>query len=94
MLDTIMMGLGVLGAFIVLWAYHALETGRIKANNTRYYGANAISSLLLVISMVYRFDMADAGGVLTESCWLLISLRGAWRFRKAASEPEATQLVA
>jgi hypothetical protein len=81
LLDNAISALGLLGAVIVLCAYYALETGRVKANNPKYYWANAISSVMLVASMVYQFDAGDAGGVLTESCWLLISLRGAWRTR-------------
>jgi predicted membrane channel-forming protein YqfA (hemolysin III family) len=80
---------GVLAALLVLFAYYGLETGRLKADDPRYYLMNGVSSVFLIISIVSQFDVADSGAILMESCWLLISLKGLLRTRRAKTQPKA-----
>jgi hypothetical protein len=73
---------GVLAALLVLTAYYGLETGRLKATDPRYYAMNAVSSVVLIITIASQFDAADLGAVVMETCWLAISLKGLWRNRR------------
>ncbi|MGB4057183.1 MAG: hypothetical protein WBK77_03775 [Alphaproteobacteria bacterium] len=74
--DTFMALMGVLAAILVVVAFYCLETGRLKADDFRYYAMNGISSAILIVSIAYEFDMADSGAILMETCWLAISLKG------------------
>ena len=75
---------GVLAALLVLTAYHGLETGRLKADDSRYYAMNAISSMVLIVTIANQFDAGDLGAVVMETCWLIISAKG---FLKNRAKP-------
>jgi hypothetical protein len=77
--------LGILAAFMVLYGYYSLESGKISSENTKYYMLNGISSIMLIISISYQYDTADSGALLMEICWLIISLKGFLRLTKKKS---------
>jgi hypothetical protein len=78
-LDYGMAAAGVAAAILVLTAYYGLETGRLRPDDPRYYTMNALSSLVLIMTIANQFDMADIGAVFMETCWLAISVKGLYR---------------
>lgn len=79
--------LGILAAILVLIAYWGLESGRLKASDPRYYVMNGVSSMMLIVAILFEFDAADSGAVFMEVCWLLISTKG---FFKALKEKKSS----
>ena len=76
MIDNLFMVSGVFGAFLAVLMYFLLQTRRLTSESMVFYGVNALSSLLILISVCYMYDNGDAGSILMEISWLLISLMG------------------
>ena len=77
--------LGVVGVALVLWAYFALQTGRLRAAYLRYSLLNGVGASLVLVSLLVEFNLAAA---VLEGAWVLISLIGIvrwWRARRAAA---------
>ncbi|MDH4013995.1 MAG: hypothetical protein C0629_10690 [Chromatiales bacterium] len=67
---------GMVGVTLILVSYLLLQTGRMQASEPRYSLANAAGAALVLISLMYEFNLSAA---IIESFWLLISLLGLWR---------------
>ena len=67
---------GMVGVALILVSYLLLQTGRMRASEPRYSLANAAGAALVLISLMYEFNLSAA---IIESFWLLISLLGLWR---------------
>ncbi|MCG8465214.1 MAG: hypothetical protein MI750_10245 [Xanthomonadales bacterium] len=65
--------MGSIGAALIVWAYWALQTERLKASTPQYSLVNAVGSALILLSLYFEFNFS---AFLIELFWLLISLRG------------------
>ncbi|MEM7078971.1 MAG: hypothetical protein AAF513_10115 [Pseudomonadota bacterium] len=72
---------GNVGVAAILLSYLLLQTERLSATSLSYSAYNAIGALLILVSLVYEFNLS---AFLMEFFWLLISIYGlskAWRAR-------------
>ena len=58
---------------MVLTTYLVLQLGRLPSNSLSYSGLNAVGAALILVSLVFEFNMS---AFLIELFWLLISLVG------------------
>lgn len=68
--------LGIIGVIIILLAYLALQIEKVTAQDWRYSALNAIGAVLILISLMFSFNLAS---FIIEIAWLLISLFGLFR---------------
>jgi len=78
--------LGTLGVALVLWAYFALQTNRLQAGQLRYSLLNGIGATLVVVSLMFQFNLS---ALLMEGAWVLISLIGVWKWWQAKGTPSS-----
>ncbi|MDA8708096.1 hypothetical protein N9M10_01855 [Hellea sp.] len=72
--------LGISGVVIILAAYLALQLDKLSVQDWRYSAANAVGALLILISLIFSFNLAS---FIIEIAWLLISLFGLFKALKA-----------
>ena len=65
--------LGILGVGLVLLAYYLLQIERVKFDDYLYLGLNGFGALMIVISLLFAFNLA---AMIIESAWVLISVYG------------------
>ena len=63
--------LGIIGALTICAAYLAVSIKRLDPEGYPYQGANALGSILLLISLYFR---PNPGAILIEAIWLAIAL--------------------
>ncbi|MCU1265282.1 MAG: hypothetical protein JWM21_1600 [Acidobacteria bacterium] len=68
---------GNVGVAMMVLSYLLLQLGKLRINDLSYSLTNAIGALLVLISLVYSFNLS---AFLVESFWLLISLFGLIKF--------------
>ncbi|MDG1875740.1 MAG: hypothetical protein P8J27_17645 [Mariniblastus sp.] len=64
---------GILGTVLIVGSYLMLQLGRLKVDDLHYSLANALGAILLIVSLVYEFNL---GAMIIECFWLAISLVG------------------
>lgn len=67
---------GAVGVLLILATYALLQTGRMAPRRPAYPALNAVGSGLIVLSLVYDFNLS---AFLVEAAWVAISLYGLWR---------------
>ncbi|MGB3457450.1 MAG: hypothetical protein WBG08_00080 [Litorimonas sp.] len=73
---------GLSGVALILFAYFALQTDRLAAEDWRFSALNGLGAVLIMVSLWFTFNLAS---FVIEVFWLAISLFGlwkAWRRRK------------
>lgn len=65
--------LGLLGVGALLTAYFLLQRGRWGQRDPLYSATNAVGSGLILVSLIYDFNLAST---VVEGAWFLISLYG------------------
>ena len=80
--------LGLVGVALIIAAYALLQIGIWKQSSRIYSLSNAVGAGLILVSLVFDFNLPAA---MIESCWLLISLFGLWRHRKSAQRQGTEQ---
>jgi hypothetical protein len=78
---------GCIGASIVLIAYALLQTKHISADSFNYLILNVIGAVLILISLVYAWNLA---AVVMEFAWMIISLVGLFKFKRNQQRIVAT----
>jgi len=68
---------GVIGAVMILGAYLFLQFEKLKANSLEYSMANFIGALLIILSLVYRFNLP---AFIVELSWAVISGVGLYKY--------------
>jgi hypothetical protein len=68
---------GNLGVAMMILAYLLLQMGKLRINDLSYSLANTLGAALVLISLLYSFNLS---AFLVETFWLLISLYGLVRF--------------
>ena len=64
---------GNVGVVMMVFAYLLLQMGKLRINDLSYSLTNAIGAALVLISLLYSFNLS---AFLVELFWLLISLFG------------------
>lgn len=76
---------GLAGVVLILAAYLMLQLGRWDGIDLRYTGLNLAGALLIILSLIYEFNLS---AFLMEVAWVAISLLGIRRaiaLRRAAA---------
>ncbi len=75
--------LGNIGVVLMIAMYLLLQMERIESSSYQYSIYNALGGLLVVISLMYEFNMS---AFMFEGFWVVISLYGIlrqWRLRRS-----------
>ena len=76
--------LGNIGVVLIIIDYLLLQLNRISSNSLSYSLLNAVGASLIIISLIFDFNLS---AFIMEATWVLISLFGLYRyFRPAATE--------
>lgn len=76
---------GNVGVALMVIAYLLLQAERLRSSDLSYSLMNGVGALLVLISLLYRFNLS---AFLVELFWLLISIYGLIRF---ATRPRAKE---
>jgi len=77
---------GNVGVAMMVFAYLLLQMGKLRINDVSYSLTNAIGAVLVLISLLYSFNLS---AFLVESFWLLISLFGLIKFLRSTRQTNA-----
>ncbi len=72
--------IGNLGVLLILITYLWLQLGRMSAASLRYSVANGAGAVLILISLVFDFNLS---AFVMEAAWLVLSLYGIYRYYAA-----------
>ena len=76
--------LGNIGVVLIIIDYLLLQLNRISSNSLSYSLLNAAGASLIIISLLFNFNLS---AFVMEATWVLISLFGLYRyFRSPATE--------
>src|SRR5436305_13209230 len=67
---------GFIGVLLIVVAYLLLQLDKLPSSSPRYSLMNAAGALLIIVSLVFKFNLS---AFIMEVFWLLISLLGLWR---------------
>ncbi len=81
---------GNLGVMLVLGTYLFVQMGRMDMRRAAYSLANGAGALLIIVSLVYNFNLSS---FVIEIVWLLISLYGLIRWQRERSLEDARSLT-
>ena len=76
---------GNIGVGLMVLGYLLLQAEKIRSSDLSYSLMNGIGALLVVVSLLYRFNLS---AFLVESFWFLISVYGLIKF---AAKERATK---
>ena len=68
---------GNIGVVLMVLGYLLLQAEKIRSSDLSYSLMNGVGALLVVVSLLYRFNLS---AFLVESFWLLISVYGLIKF--------------
>ncbi len=64
---------------MIIGAFFLLQIEKLKSESLSYSLLNGVGALLVLISLIYSFNLA---ALILEVFWLGISLIGVWRYFK------------
>lgn len=65
--------LGIIGVFLILTMYLAIQMGKTDSASKMYSLLNALGAILILVSLYFQFNLS---AVVIESFWLIISIYG------------------
>ena len=68
--------IGIAGSLLIVFAYLALQTGKLGSDQLSYSVMNLIGAGAVIFSLVFEFNLAS---FLVESFWVIVSLIGIYR---------------
>ena len=68
---------GFLGVLLIVIGYLLLQLDKLPSSSLSFSLLNAAGSLLIMVSLVFKFNVS---AFLIEVFWFLISLIGLWRW--------------
>ncbi len=71
---------------LMVLGYLLLQAEKIRSSDLSYSLMNGVGALLVMISLLYRFNLS---AFLMEAFWLLISIYGLFKF---AARPRAKEI--
>lgn len=66
-------GIGIIGVSIILTAFFLNQHGKLASNSTRYLIMNLSGSIMIIISLVYSWNLPS---FVINSIWCIISVYG------------------
>ena len=69
--------LGNIGVVLIIIDYLLLQLNRISSNSLSYSLLNAVGASLIIISLIFNFNLS---AFIMEATWVLISLFGLYRY--------------
>ena len=77
---------GFIGVLLIIMAYLLLQLEKLPSSSPRYSLLNAAGALLIIISLIFAFNLS---AFIVEAFWFLISLVGLWKAlsRRKHSQP-------
>jgi hypothetical protein len=79
---------GFIGVVLIIVAYLLLQLDKLPSSSPRYSLLNAVGALLIIVSLVFKFNLS---AFIVEAFWFLISLLGLWRSLAARRHSKASQ---
>ena len=79
---------GFIGVVLIIVAYLLLQLDKLQSSSPRYSLLNAIGALLIILSLVFKFNLS---AFIVEAFWFLISLLGLWRSLAARKHSNPNQ---
>jgi len=76
---------GFIGVLLIVVAYLLLQLDKLPSSSPRYSLLNAAGALLIIVSLVFKFNLS---AFIVEAFWFLISLLGLWRSRVSRKHSE------
>ena len=67
---------GFIGVVLIIVAYLLLQLEKLPSSSPRYSLLNAAGALLIMVSLIFAFNLS---AFIVEAFWFLISLLGLWR---------------
>jgi predicted membrane protein len=67
---------GFIGVVLIIVAYLLLQLEKLPSSSPRYSLLNAGGALLIIVSLIFAFNLS---AFIVEAFWFLISLLGLWR---------------
>ena len=67
---------GFIGVLLIIVAYLLLQLDKLPSSSPRYSLLNAGGALLIIVSLIFAFNLS---AFIVEAFWFLISLLGLWR---------------
>lgn len=80
--------IGILGVFIIMIVYMLLHLEKIDAKGFNFSFFNAIGALLIIISLLFDWNLAS---FLMEFTWMMISLYGILKYIKMKRKEDAVK---
>ena len=77
---------GFIGVVLIIAAYLLLQLEKLPSSSPRYSLLNAVGALLIIISLIFAFNLA---AFIVEAFWFLISLVGLWRSLSAKKDSKS-----
>lgn len=77
---------GFIGVLLIVIAYLLLQLNRLPSSAPRYSLLNALGALLVIVSLIFNFNLS---AFLMETFWFLISLYGL--LKALISKPNAAK---
>jgi uncharacterized membrane protein len=77
---------GFIGVVLIIVAYLLLQLEKLPRSSPRYSLLNAAGALLIIISLIFAFNLA---AFIVEAFWFLISLVGLWRSLNARKDSKS-----
>jgi hypothetical protein len=74
---------GFIGVALIIVAYLLLQLEKLQSWSPRYSLLNAAGALLIMISLIFAFNLS---AFIVEAFWFLISLVGLWRSLSARKD--------
>lgn len=71
--------IGILGVIVIIIAYMLLQLEKMDAKDLSFSVLNTLGALLIIISLVYDWNLAS---FIMESTWMMISLYGIVKYYK------------
>lgn len=71
--------IGILGVVVIIIAYMLLQLEKIDAKDLNFSVLNALGSFLIIISLIYNWNLAS---FFMESTWMALSLYGILKYYK------------
>jgi multisubunit Na+/H+ antiporter MnhB subunit len=69
--------IGILGVVVIIIAYMLLQLEKIDAKDLNFSVLNALGSFLIIISLIYNWNLAS---FFMESTWMALSLYGILKY--------------
>lgn len=65
--------LGIIGVLLVIGAFFALVSERMRETGFAYLGLNILGSALILVSLAHRFNLA---ATVMQATWIAITVAG------------------